>query len=76
MVYPKMDWKDPLEEEIATQNTPVFLPGESHGQRSIVGYRYRVTKSRTQLSRALCSVVGPCCLSILYVIVCICCCCC
>ena len=28
--------KDPLEEE--WQPTPVFLPGESHGQRSLVGY--------------------------------------
>ena len=28
--------EDPLEEEMAT--TPVFLPGESHGQRSLVGY--------------------------------------
>ena len=27
---------DPLEESMAT--TPVFLPGESHGQRSLVGY--------------------------------------
>ena len=26
----------PLEKEIAT--TPVFLPGKSHGQRSLVGY--------------------------------------
>jgi len=26
----------PLEEEMAS--TPVFLPGESHGQRSLVGY--------------------------------------
>ena len=26
--------EDPLEE--ATQPTPVFLPGESHGQRSLV----------------------------------------
>ena len=26
----------PLEEEI--QPTPVFLPGEYHGQRSLVGY--------------------------------------
>ena len=23
----------------AGQSTPVFLPGESHGQRSLVGYR-------------------------------------
>ena len=28
--------EDPLEEEMAT--TPVFLPGESHGQRNLVGY--------------------------------------
>ena len=31
-------WEDPLEEEGARQPTPVFLPGESHGQRSLVGY--------------------------------------
>ena len=30
-----MGWEDPLEEGMAT--TPVFLPGESHGQRSLVG---------------------------------------
>ena len=29
-------WEDPLEEEM--QPTPVFLPGELHGQRSHVGY--------------------------------------
>ena len=29
--------EDPLEEGMAT--TPVFLPGESHGQRSLAGYR-------------------------------------
>ena len=28
--------EDPLEKEV--QPTPVFLPGESHGQRSLVGY--------------------------------------
>ena len=28
--------KDPLEEGMAT--TPVFLPGETHGQRSLVVY--------------------------------------
>ena len=37
----------PLEEETAT--TPVFLPGESHGQRRLVGYR--ATKSWTRLKR-------------------------
>ena len=29
------NWEDPLEEEMAT---PVFLPGESNGQRSLPGY--------------------------------------
>ena len=28
--------EDPLEGGVAT--TPVFLPGESHGQRSLAGY--------------------------------------
>ena len=27
--------EDPLEKEMAT---PIFLPGESHGQRSLAGY--------------------------------------
>ena len=31
-----LDQKDPLEKEVAT--TPVFLPGEFHGQRSLVSY--------------------------------------
>ena len=29
---------DPLEEEMAAYSSPVFLPGKSHGQRSLVGY--------------------------------------
>ena len=29
-----LGWEDPLEKEIPT---PVFLPGESHGQRSLMG---------------------------------------
>ena len=29
-------WEDPLEEGVAT--TPVFLPREPHGQRSLAGY--------------------------------------
>ena len=32
------------------QPTPVFLPGESHGQRSLVGYSLWGHKSQTQLS--------------------------
>ena len=31
------------------QPTPVYLPGESHGQRSLVSYRPWGCKSRTQL---------------------------
>ena len=34
------------------QPTPVFLLGESHGQRSLVGYSPWVTKSQTWLKRA------------------------
>ena len=32
------------------QPTPVFLPGESHGQRSLTGYSLRDRKGRTRLS--------------------------
>ena len=31
-----LGWEDPLEKEM--QPTPVFLPGESHGRRTLVGY--------------------------------------
>ena len=31
-----LGWEDPLEKEM--QPTPVFLPEESHGQRSLAGY--------------------------------------
>ena len=30
--------EDALEKEMATQPTPVFLPGEVHGQRSLMDY--------------------------------------
>ena len=40
--------EDPLEKEMAT--TPVFLPGESHGQRSLAGYSPWGCKSQTRLS--------------------------
>ena len=30
--------EDPLEEEMAIFPAPIFLPGKSHGQRSLVGY--------------------------------------
>ena len=35
-----LGWEDPLENGMAT--TPVFLPGQSHGQRRLVGYNPRV----------------------------------
>ena len=34
-----LDREDPLEKGMAT--TPVFLPGESHGQRRLEGYSPR-----------------------------------
>ena len=33
------------------QPTPEFLPGESQGWRSLVGYHYGVTQTRTRLKR-------------------------
>ena len=36
------------------QPTLVFLPGESHGQRSLVGYSPKDPKSQTQLSDRAC----------------------
>ena len=37
----------------AWQPNPVFLPGESHGQRSLVGYN-KVANSQTQLRDLVC----------------------
>ena len=37
-----LGWEDPLEEGMATHS--VFLPGEFHGQRSLVGYSPWVCK--------------------------------
>ena len=42
-----LDQEDPLKK---WQPTPVFLPGESQGQRRLAGYSSRGRKSRTQLS--------------------------
>ena len=39
--------EDPLEAEMAT---PVFLPGEFHGRRSLVGYSPWGHNGRTRLS--------------------------
>ena len=35
---PSPGWKYPLEKRIEWLLTPVFLSGEVHGQRSLVGY--------------------------------------
>ena len=34
--FQSLDWEEPLEEGVATHS--IILPGESHGQRSLVGY--------------------------------------
>ena len=36
MLVQSVDWKDPWRRE--WQPTPIFLPGEFHGQRSLAGY--------------------------------------
>ena len=36
MLVQSLGREDPLEEGMVT--TPVFLPGESHGERSLAGY--------------------------------------
>ena len=33
-----LGWEVPLEKVMAIQSTPVFLPVEFHGQRSLTGY--------------------------------------
>ena len=38
MHFQSLGWEDPLEKKMATQPTPVFLPGESQEQRNLVGY--------------------------------------
>ena len=44
MQVPSLGWEDPLEEEKKWKPIPVFLLGESHGQRSRVGYSPRGPK--------------------------------
>ena len=42
---------DSLEKGMARQPTPAFLPAESHGQRSLVGYKSAGSQSPTELKR-------------------------
>ena len=44
-----MGWEDPLEKETAT---PVFLPGEFHGQRSLAGYSLSMGSQRVRFNLA------------------------
>ena len=44
--------EDPLEEGMA-RPTPVFLPGESHGQRSLAGYSPRGHKESDTTERLM-----------------------
>ena len=47
--FRSLGWEEPLEEGMATHSST--LAGESHGQRSLVGYTvHRVAKSWTRLS--------------------------
>ena len=60
---PSLHQEDVLE---AWQPTPVFLPGESQGQRSLAATVHRVTKNRTRLKRfriTACQWLGDCALS-------------
>ena len=43
-----LSWEDPLEK--VRQPTAVFLPGESHEQRSLAGYSLRDAKRQPGLS--------------------------
>ena len=48
-----LGWEDPLEEGRAT--TPVFLPGKSHGQRSLAGYSPWELKDVTEVTEHVCT---------------------
>ena len=49
MQIQSLDWEHPLEKKMAP--TPVFLPGEFHGQRSLAGDRQSLgSQSRSRLS--------------------------
>ena len=53
-----LGWEDPLRR--AQQPTSVFLPGESHGLRSLVGYHLQIARSRTWPKRLYMHTRGHC----------------
>ena len=44
-----LGWEDRLEKGMT--NTPVFLPGESHGQRTLAGYLVKMDRVSTAKDR-------------------------
>ena len=65
-----------LGRSLGRQPTPVFLPGESHGQRSLADYSPQCCKeldtTEVTLYAHMCYIVNSHCLSVLYIAVCIC----
>ena len=45
--YEKKGQEDPLEKELATQPTAVFLPEKPHEEKNLIGYGPLVAKSQT-----------------------------
>ena len=54
-------WEDPLEEEMATHTR--FLPGESHGQRSLEGYSPWGRRVRRDWRLIQCGTPESCCIN-------------
>ena len=52
-----LGWDDPLEKGMAP--TPVLLPGESHGQRSLAGYSPRGHKESDRTAGLTLSLSHP-----------------
>ena len=53
--------EDPLEKEM--EPTPVFLPGESHGQKSLAGYSPRGHKESDMTEQLHFTSSGICCMT-------------
>ena len=55
------DWDDALEKGRGTHSSE-FLPGESHGQRSLVGFNHSVAESdKTEMTQHTCTpFIGNC----------------
>ena len=45
-------WEDPLEKEMEKEPTPIFLPGESYEQRSLMGYSPQCRKELLDTNEA------------------------